>query len=353
MGRLARCCLQQKNQEKIGGVFVPVRVPAKIRWRLAGGGRKIGRIMTEENFTIVVLCGAVSPEREVSIRSGAACAEALKALFPRVELRVLDENVLPADLDPARHVIFPVIHGDYGEDGKIQRELDARGFAYAGCGEASCGLCIDKASTKEKMRAAGVPVTQDVVFTAKNRPQAKSLVRRLGREIVIKPADKGSSVGLFLLAGTRAVKRALARIREGKWIAEPRLYGRELTVGLIGGVAGGVVEIRPKSGAYDYRSKYTSGATEYLAPAPLPEFVAATIRSEAEKIFEICGCRDYSRADVILMPDGRYFFLEVNTMPGLTATSLLPKSASCIGYDFPALVRKMISPAIRRFGIEI
>lgn len=304
---------------------------------------------TEDDFTITVLCGAISPEREVSLRSGAACAEALKTTFPRTELRVLDENALPADLDPARNVIFPVIHGEYGEDGKIQRELDALGFAYAGCGADACGLCIDKAATKERLRAAGVPVTRDVAFFAARRPRARSLVGRLGRGIVLKPADKGSSVGLSLLAGTRAVKRALAKVREGKWIAEPRLFGRELTVGLIGGAAGGVVEIRPKSGAYDYRSKYTAGATEYLAPAPLPETVAASIRADAEKIFAECGCRDYSRADVILLPDGRYFFLEVNTMPGMTATSLLPKSAACIGLDFPELVRRMIEPAIRRF----
>lgn len=302
-----------------------------------------------EDFTIVVLCGAVSSEREVSLRSGAACAEALKASFPRVELRVLDENALPADLDPARHIIFPVIHGEYGEDGKIQRELDARGFAYAGCSAEACEICINKVITKEKLRAAGLPVTSEVAFSAEHRPQARALVGRLGRELVIKPADKGSSVGLYLLAGTRSAKRALAKIRAGNWLAERRLYGRELTVGLIGGVSGGVVEIRPKSGAYDYRSKYTSGATEYLSPAPLPEIVAASIRADAEKIFAVCGCRDYSRADVILLPDGRYFFLEVNTMPGLTATSLLPKSAACIGLDFPALARKMIEPAIERF----
>lgn len=304
----------------------------------------------ENNFTIVVLCGAISSEREVSLRSGAACAKALEASFPRVELRVLDENTLPADLDPARHVIFPVIHGEYGEDGAIQRELDARGFAYAGCGADACALCIDKVFTKEKLRAAGIPVSREIAFSARRRPRAKSLVGRLGREIVVKPADKGSSVGLFLLAGTRSTKRALAKIHSGKWLAEPRLHGRELTVGLIGGVAGGVVEIRPKHGAYDYRNKYTAGATEYLAPAPLPEVVAASIRADAERIFSVCGCRDYSRADVILLPDGRWFFLEVNTMPGMTATSLLPKSAACIGLDFQELVRRMIAPAIERFA---
>lgn len=303
----------------------------------------------QENFTVVVLCGAISPEREVSIRSGKACAEALKVSFPQTELRVLDTNALPPDLDPARHVIFPVIHGDYGEDGQIQSELDARGFAYAGCGAEACKICIDKALTKQKLREAGLPVSREIVFTGERRPRARSLVGRLGREIVIKPADKGSSVGLFLPAGTRAAKHVLAKIHTGKWLAEPRLRGRELTVGIIGGAAGGVVEIRPKVGVYDYRNKYTAGATEYLAPAPLPEYLAESIRADAEKIFAVCGCRDFSRADVILLPDGRRFFLEVNTMPGLTATSLLPKSAACIGLDFPALVHRMISPAIGRF----
>lgn len=305
--------------------------------------------MPVEDFTIVVLCGAVSPEREVSIRSGHACAVALRKRFPNVEIRVLDKNELPEDLDPEKHILFPVIHGDYGEDGKIQREMDTKGFAYAGCGVGACEICIDKALTKDVLRKAGIPVTQELVFCGRRRPKARSVVGRLGRALVVKPADKGSSVGLYLLSGSKAAKRALAKICDGKWIIEPRLYGRELTVGILDGVAGGVVEIRPKSGAYDYRSKYTSGATDYIAPAPLPENIAAAIRSDAERIFELCGCRDYSRIDVILLPDDRYFFLEVNTMPGLTATSLLPKSVSCIGIDFDELVERMITPAIARF----
>jgi len=309
--------------------------------------------MENKNFKIVVLCGAISPEREVSIRSGKAVADALQSIFPETELRVLDENALPPDLDPAHDVIFPVIHGDYGEDGKIQRELENRGFAYAGCDAAACEICIDKTFTKEKLRKAGVPVTRGITFFGKKRPRARSLVASLGREIVIKPADKGSSVGLFLLAGTRSAKHALAKIRgNGKWLAEPRLHGRELTVGLLDGIAGGIVEIRPKTGAYDYKSKYTAGATEYLSPAPLPESLAAAIRADAEKIFATCGCRDFSRVDAILLPDNRWFFLEVNTMPGMTATSLLPKSAATVGLDFPALVRRMIGPAIARFSAK-
>ena len=297
---------------------------------------------------IIVLCGAVSPERAVSLRSGAACAEALQKTFAKVRLVVLDENSLPAGLDPSKHVIFPVIHGDFGEDGRLQKELEQRGFAYAGCDSAVSALCIDKVATKVRVRAAGVPVAPEVAFSGTNRPRARAVTRRLGRNVVVKPSDKGSSVGLHMVSGSRALGRIIGRLRKGNWMAEPRLRGRELTVGLLDGKAMGIVEIVPKSGDYDYRSKYTAGATQYLFPAPLAESTAAAIRTDAEKLFSACGCRDFARADVILLPSGKYYFLEVNTIPGLTATSLLPKSASCAGLDFPALVRRMIEPALRR-----
>lgn len=297
---------------------------------------------------IIVLCGALSPERAVSLRSGAACAAALEKSFSKVRLVVLDENKLPADLDPAKHVVFPVIHGDFGEDGELQKELETRGFAFAGCDSATSALCIDKVATKARVRAAGVPVCPEVAFSGTRRPRARAITRKLGRCVVVKPADKGSSVGLHMVSGERALGRVIGRLRKGNWMAEPRLKGRELTVGLLDGKAMGIVEIVPKSGDYDYRSKYTAGATQYLFPAPLAESVAAAIRADAEKFFAACGCRDFARADVILLPNGKYYFLEVNTIPGLTATSLLPKSASCAGLDFPALVRRMIEPALRR-----
>lgn len=307
--------------------------------------------MNKQDFRIVVLCGARSPEREVSIQSGRACAEALRAAFPRTELRTLDENHLPEDLDPATDVVFPVIHGDYGEDGGLQRDLEARGFAYAGCGVEASETCIDKAATKAVMRAHGVPAPDGIVFSADARPDAAEVVARLGAETVVKPADKGSSVGLFLPTGERELRAALEGDLSAakKWIVEARLHGRELTVGLLEGRAMGVVEIRPKTGVYDFTNKYTSGNTEYLFPAPIDEAVAARIRASAETLFAACGCRDFARADVILSPDGTFRFLEVNTMPGLTATSLLPKSASCVGMDFPSLAAAMVRPAIARF----
>lgn len=304
--------------------------------------------MAEKN--IVVLCGAVSPEREVSINSGKACLEALKVNFPNARLIVLDENRVPEELVPETDVIFPVIHGDYGEDGGIQRDLEARGFSYAGCGVAAGELCINKAKTKELFLKNGIPAAAGAAFSRKNIPAAKDLIEKLGEKIVVKPADKGSSVGLFLCEGEAETAAVLAGDLSASelWLAETRVFGRELTVGVLGGKAMGIVEIRPKTGVYDFKNKYTKGNTEYLFPAPIDEKIAAEIRAGAEKIFALCGCRDFSRIDVLLRDDGTFVYLEVNTMPGLTGTSLLPKSASCAGLDFPALVKAMVAPALER-----
>ena len=140
------------------------------------------RPAVNQDIEIVVLCGALSPERAVSLRSGAACAEALAKSFPKVRLVTLDANALPPGLDPEKHVIFPVIHGDYGEDGALQRELEERGFAYAGCDAASSALCIDKVETKRRMRAAGVPVAPEVAFAARRRPLARAVVTLLASD---------------------------------------------------------------------------------------------------------------------------------------------------------------------------
>ncbi len=300
--------------------------------------------------SILVLCGAISPEREVSLRSGAACASALAESELDVELHELAANALPGYLDPAAHVIFPVIHGDYGEDGAIQAELELGGFSFAGCGAAASRLCIDKVRTKRALREAGLPVAAEVAFAAEGKPAARELLERLGaEEIVIKPADKGSSVGLHLVCGAEETAAALAQVDSGNWMAEPRLRGREMTIGILGGEPMGIVEIVPRTGVYDYQNKYTAGATEYLFPAEVAEPVAERVQEAARRAFAVCGCRDFSRLDFILQPDGQFHFLEINTMPGMTATSLFPKSASCRGLNFPTLVRLMISPALQRY----
>ena len=295
---------------------------------------------------IVVLCGAVSPEREVSLRSGRAVASVL----PGSRLVELEANALPAWLEADRHVVFPVIHGDYGEDGGVQAELEARGIAFAGCDARASRLCIDKVATKRVMRAADVPAIPEVSFLGSAKPAAAALVAALGPDLVIKPADKGSSVGLYVLDGEAQVAAALAEIPPaGAWMAERRLRGRELSIGLLEGRAMGVVEIVPLAGVYDYKTKYTKGSSEYRFPAALPAGVTAAIGAAAERLFRAGGCRDFARADVFLEPDGTFCFLEINTMPGMTETSLMPKSASCLGLDFAALARRMVSPALARW----
>jgi D-alanine-D-alanine ligase len=294
---------------------------------------------------IVVLCGAVSPERDVSLRSGRAVA----GVLPGSRLVELDVNALPEWLDGERHVVLPVIHGDYGEDGAVQADLAARGIPFAGCDAAASRLCIDKVATKQAMRAAGVPAIPEVAFTGEAKPSAAALVRELGPRVVLKPADKGSSVGLFVCADEAEVAAALAAIpATGRWMAERRLTGRELSVGLLEGRAMGVVEIVPLTGVYDYRNKYTKGSAEYRFPAPLEPPTTAAIQRAAEALFAAGGCRDFARADVFLEPDGNFYFLEINTMPGMTETSLMPKSATCVGLDFSALVRRMLAPARQR-----
>jgi D-alanine-D-alanine ligase len=231
----------------------------------------------------------------------------------------------------------------------MQGLLDAAGVAYAGCDAAGSALTMDKTRAKQAVAARGVRVAESVVFDAGMRPAAAELLARLGEEIVLKPNSEGSSVGLAIVSGKLELEPALGALGPGFWMAERRVRGRELTVGVLGGRAMGVVEIRPRSGVFDYTSKYTKGLTEYLAPAPLPPATAARIQAAAEASFAACGCRDYARVDFILSSADEPFLLEINTLPGMKETSLLPMSARCAGLDFAALVREMVRPALGRF----
>jgi D-alanine-D-alanine ligase len=297
---------------------------------------------------VAVFCGGTSSEREVSLGSGRACALALARSFA-TRLFVIDADALPPDLDAGRHMVFSTLHGTFGEDGGMQRLLDAAGVHYAGCGAESGALTMDKARTKQTVAARGVRVADAVVFDAATRPAADGIVERLGEDLILKPNNEGSSVGLSVVASRAQLDEALRRITAGRWMAERRIRGRELSVGVLNGRAMGIVEIRPHSGIYDYASKYTKGLTEYLAPAPLAAEVAADVQAAAETAFAACGCRDYARVDFMLSSENEPFLLEINPLPGMKETSLLPMSARCAGWDFTALVREMVTPAWHRF----
>lgn len=297
---------------------------------------------------IAVLAGGTSAEREVSLGSGRASALALARSLP-TRMFELAENALPAGLDPARHVVFSTLHGTFGEDGGMQRLLDAAGVHYAGCDAASSLLTMDKNRTKQTVAARGVPIVPGIRFDAARKPSAEAVIAQLGENLVVKPNAEGSSVGLSLTASRAELEAKLASITAGSWLVEKRIVGRELSVGVLRGRAMGVVEIRPKSGVYDYTSKYTKGLTEYFAPAPLGDALTASVQAAAETAFAACGCRDYSRIDFMLSAKDELYLLEINTLPGMKETSLLPMSARCAGLDFTGLVRELVSPALERF----
>jgi len=297
---------------------------------------------------IEVLMGGTSAEREVSLGSGYACAMALTRSFPTCTFEV-NAEALPSGLDARRHVVFSTLHGTFGEDGGMQRLLEAAGVNYAGCDVAPSELTIDKALTKARVATQGVRGAAARKFAAGAAPSAAELVAELGADLVVKPNAEGSSVGLQLVESEAQLAAALTQLTPGDWLVEQRIRGRELSVGVLNGEPMGVVEIRPKSGVYDYASKYTKGMTEYFAPAPLSPAETSLVQAAAKTAFVACGCRDYARVDFIFSSDGVPFFLEINPLPGMKETSLLPMSARCVGLDFVALVRELVKPALERF----
>jgi D-alanine-D-alanine ligase len=300
--------------------------------------------------TIAVFAGGTSAEREVSTGSGAACAAALARSFT-TRLFAVTADALPEGFDPASQVVFSTLHGTFGEDGGMQRLLDQAGGFYAGCDAAASALTMDKALTKRTVSARGVPVVDGIFFDAADKPSAGDVASRLGPSVVLKPNGEGSSVGLRIVEDADGLRAAIDGVTSGCWLVERRIRGREVSVGILGGRAVGIVEVRPNSGVYDYTSKYTVGRTEYVAPAPLGEPLYARVRAFAEAAFAACGCRDYARIDFMISGENEPFLLEINTLPGMKETSLLPMCARCAGLDFTALVREMVSPAVERFRL--
>ncbi|TVP76306.1 MAG: D-alanine--D-alanine ligase [Puniceicoccaceae bacterium] len=296
---------------------------------------------------ILVLYGGVGPEREVSLCSGEAIAQALAASYA-VQPILVDAAALPEGIRADTDLVFPALHGTFGEDGRLQGLLESGGIHYCGSDAAASRLCMDKVASKSVASQYQIPVPQALHFDGAQAPLADAVIEQLGTSLVVKPADQGSSVGLHFTEHRSALGVALSGIRCGQWLIEQRIRGRELTVGVLGGQAMGIVEIVSASGVYDYQAKYTPGSTEYRFPAELTPVLESQIKTYAETLFTACGCRDFARID-FLLEGAIAYFLEINTLPGLTATSLLPKSASCIGLDFEALAAALVAPGIARF----
>lgn len=292
---------------------------------------------------VCVLLGGPSAEREVSLRSGAAVSRALGSLGYTVsEVDPVGDWSVPAETD----VVFLALHGTYGEDGTVQQELEQKGFVYTGCGVESSRLAFDKVRTKQRLEEQGVPTPRYFVIGE----ATAGLPPGWEPPVVVKPVRQGSSVGLQFVERPEEWPAAAAAClqHDSEAVVEEKISGREVTVGILDGRALPIVEIRPRQGSYDYRNKYTAGATEYLCPAPFPPEVTTRIQQVALGAFEAVGGRDYGRVDVMVRGEVEPFVLEVNTLPGMTETSLLPKAAAAAGIPFPELCRRMVELAWER-----
>lgn len=307
---------------------------------------------------IVILMGGISNEREISLISGAAVEAALNASgyevfvldprdFPSLAELLLKIKELGADL------VFNALHGGAGEDGRIQAALELEDIPYTGSDSKASALAMDKYVSKLIALAEGIPCAKHILFRGnliedyKDTQDFAEFSQKLGMPIIVKPNVSGSSVGISIVHDLSelgsAVELALAHCPE--ILLEEYIAGSEITVSILGGKSLPVVEIRPKSGWYDYLNKYSSGNTEYLAPAPLEESVSKMAQVYAERIFRALGCSVYARVD-FRVRDGKCYFLEVNTLPGMTKLSLTPMAAAAAGMSFPELLKTIINISI-------
>lgn len=281
-------------------------------------------------MNVTVVMGGTTSEREVSLRSGACIAKGLADAGCAVHGVVIDEDSIAGKIPAGTEAVFIALHGGYGENGGIQADLDRMGVPYTGPGARASAIAIDKLATKEILRKSGVLTPAGALVG-----ESGAVPEGLSFPLAVKPRADGSSVGLTCPCGEAQWAEAVAKaagMGEGV-IAEEYVDGREWTVGIIAGRALPVIEIAPKSGVYDYGSKYTKGATTYTPLDDTP--LTLKCQEAAIRAFEAIGARSLSRVDFKVTGDGRCYALEVNTVPGFTETSLVPKAAAKAGMSFP------------------
>lgn len=340
--------------------------------------------MGKRKLTVLVLAGGDSPERDVSLDSARGMANAaleaghrvLVADPARPEIEpseewtpVFGDAVIGATPPAVSEDVFGVrgdfvrmlvdrskygvdvvlngLHGGAGEDGTIQAVLEFLGVPNTGSDAAACMLAMDKYRSKHIAQSVGVPVAKALCFSrALSSPEAVHAAVREGLSlpVVVKPNSQGSSVGVTVVASHKDLGEGAEKAfqLDDSIIVEEYIAGREITAAMLEGENLPLLEIRPKSGLYDYFHKYQHGATEYLVPAPIDPPVADSIAESARRMFHALGCRVYGRVDFRLGENGQHYFLEVNTLPGMTSTSLVPKAARQIGVDYTELVDRIL-----------
>ncbi|MDR0345082.1 MAG: D-alanine--D-alanine ligase [Nocardiopsaceae bacterium] len=312
-----------------------------------------------DGVKVVVVCGGTSAEAEVSLVTGQMVAEALERCGAMVRTVQPDGTLIDALRAGDADVVFPALHGPLGEDGCLQGLLEYHGVPYAGSGVRASACANDKITAKRIFRDAGLPLAADLVVSqAGDRAEAvKRVQEALGEDVVVKPACQGSAIGVSFARGPEELAAALAAALEfgDDVLVEERIQGGEITAGVLdlGGSPGPLplIDIRtPAETWYDYQHRYTAGLSEHVIPAPLPESVYRLVQETAVSAHQVLGCRHLSRVDFVVSPAGRVALLEVNTMPGMTPTSLYPDAARHAGYSFDDLVSAFIRDALGRPG---
>ena len=308
---------------------------------------------------IVVACGGLSPEREVSLNSGAAVCAALNNAG--VEATLVDVKEIRDFLinwpEYNAEGVYVALHGGWGEDGTFQNALEAFNIPFTGSASDASFLGMNKYLAKLVFKDNGVPVP-DGILVKNDSPLAKERVSEFfekHKKIIVKPNSGGSTVGVTIVTAKEEIDAALSDC----WSIEPFalveefIEGDELTVPVMeqeSGICSALppIMICPKTGFYDYKNKYTSGATEYKCPAPVPSQITSKLSEIAVRAHNSLGCRVYSRVDFRMNKNGELYVLEINTAPGMTATSLVPKAAGAAGYDFPDFLKKVIVTSFSR-----
>lgn len=335
---------------------------------------------------IAVLLGGTSAERDVSLVTGIEIAKALSRTGYRVQAidcafgdRIIDHRsakvadiirAIPSDIDRKRRELeqnildtvqyllkekfdaaFIALHGGYGENGQLQALLELASVPYTGSGSLASALGMNKHLSKTLFRENGIPTARWFRIENGEEPDSAAF-QSLGYPLIIKPNDQGSTVGLTIVNKPEELSPALQRAFRYSTtvIAETFIPGREMTVSILERDALPVIEIIPEHGIYDYECKYQTGKSRYVVPAEIPPEVTEQLQHLAKQAFFALECRDYARVDFRLTPENQPYCLEVNTLPGMTPTSLVPKAARAVGIDFDELIDRIIRMALKRGG---
>lgn len=311
------------------------------------------------NARIAVLCGGTSPEREVSLVSGKSVFESLKRTGHDCKLYDLDSKFFRDALAGRIDIVFIALHGCPGEDGTVQGMLEVLGIPYTGSGVLASALAMSKHLSKTIFKAHGLKVAEYIHICVNGKHGAsdidlKEIGGKIGLPVVVKPSSLGSSVGVSIVNYEKEIDDAISLVLEHDCcvMIEKYIQGREIQCGILGRkrlIPLPLIEIVPKKKFFDYEAKYTPGLADEITPAPLTEELSRKGTEMALRAFRALGCRDVGRVDMFL-PDEREFLIsEINTIPGLTPLSLLPKEAEAYGMSYDDLIVEIIKPALKEF----